>query len=81
MCKTIIVLFYLVWTRDVETPAVLFHPCCFPDLPVGVFVDVTTNHSRQRDEVEHREYSHSNHELDQFGLVFFLQRNLHAYLI
>lgn len=56
--------FYLVWAWDVITPAVVLHPCFLPDLPVCVLVYVAANHSEQGSQVQHREHSHPDHELD-----------------
>lgn len=70
---------YLVWAGDVIVLAVLLHPGRLPNGPVGVLIHVAPNHSEQGNKVEHGENTHSDHELDQFGLVFFFQRDLHTH--
>lgn len=62
-------------------PAVLLHPRALPRAPVGVLVQVAANHRQQRHQVERREHAHSDHELDQLGLVLLLQWDLHAHLV
>lgn len=70
---------YLVWAGNVIASAVLRHPGRLPNGPVGVLIHIAPNHSDQGDKVEHGENAHPDHELDQFGLVLFLQRDLHTH--